>query len=63
MYYIVTIFFTSGPLVEMLSNDRIFVVGTIKKRALGFPAVLKAATPTAGTCVHKCEWNTVLCVQ
>ena len=44
-------FFTSGPLVEMLSKDRIFVVDTIRKRALGFPAVLKATTPTAGTYV------------
>ena len=49
-------FFSSGPLVEMLSIDRIFVVGTIRKRALGFPAVLKTATPTAGTRVHECEW-------
>ena len=49
MYYIVTIIFTSGPLVEILSKDRIFVVGTIRKRALGFPAVFKATTPTVGT--------------
>ena len=46
-------FFTSGPLVEMLSKNCIFVVGTIRKRALGFPAVLKVATPTAGTYVSK----------
>ena len=46
-------FFLSGLLVEMLSIDRIFVVGTIRKRALGFPAVLKAATPTADTHVHE----------
>ena len=44
-------FFTSGPLVEMLSKNRIFVVGTIRKRALGFLAVLKAATLTASTYV------------
>ena len=31
------IFFTSGPLVEQLAEDKIFVAGSIKERAVGFP--------------------------
>ena len=38
-------FFTSGPLVDILAKDQIFLTGTIKKRALGFPTSLKTATP------------------
>ena len=35
------IFFNSGPLVEQLAEDKIFVAGTIKERAVGFPESLK----------------------
>ena len=42
-------FFTSGPLVDMLAKDQIFLTGTIKKRALGFPTSLKTATPPKGS--------------
>ena len=34
-------FFTSGPLVEELDLDKIYVAGTIKQRAVGFPESLK----------------------
>ena len=51
------------PSSTKMSKDCIFVVSTIRKRALGFPSVLKAATPTVGICVYECEWNRVLCVQ
>ena len=30
-------YFTSGPLVEELAQDKIYVAGTIKQRAVGFP--------------------------
>ena len=39
-------FFTSGPLDDMLAKDQIFLTGTIKKRALGFPTSLKTVTCT-----------------
>ena len=38
-------FFTSGPLVEDLSKNKIYVVGTIKRRAMGYPQGLKECTP------------------
>ena len=38
-------FFTSGPLVNTLVLDQVFLVGTIKKRALGFLSCLKDASP------------------
>ena len=34
-------YFTSGPLVEELAQDKIYVTGTIKQRAVGFPEGLK----------------------
>ena len=34
-------YFSSGPLVEALAKDKIYYVGTIKQRALGFPETLK----------------------
>ena len=34
-------YFTSGPLVELLAENKIVVVGTIKERAVGFPDSLK----------------------
>ena len=30
-------YFTSGPLVEELAQDKIYVAGTIKQRTVGFP--------------------------
>ena len=30
-------FFTGGPLVDMLAKDKIFLVGTIRRTAAGFP--------------------------
>ena len=33
--------YTSGPLIEMLANRNIFIVGTINKTAAGFPPSLK----------------------
>lgn len=41
-------FYSSGPLVDMLANDKIFVAGTIKKCARGFPDSLKRAKPPLG---------------
>ena len=36
-------FYSSGPLADELAKDQIFIVGTIKKCARGFPDNLKAA--------------------
>ena len=33
--------FTSGPLVEQLAEDNIFVAGTINERAVEFPGSLR----------------------
>ena len=41
-------FYSSGPLVDSLARDRIFFVGTIKKNAKGFPAVLKECKTAKG---------------
>ena len=41
-------FYSSGPLADELAKDQIFIVGTIKKCARGFPDNLKAAKPPAG---------------
>ena len=35
-------YFTSGPLVEELAQDKIYVAGTIKQRAIGFPEGFKS---------------------
>ena len=42
-------FYSSRPLVDSLARDRILFVGTIKKNAKGFPAVLKSAKPPKGS--------------
>ena len=34
-------YYTSGPLIDNLAKDKIYVVGTIQQRAQGFPASLK----------------------
>ena len=38
-------FLTSGPLVNMLANDKIVLVGSIRKAAADFPNRLKTVTP------------------
>ena len=46
-------FFTSGPLINELALEKIYVVGTIKQRAQGFPASLKGVKPEQGKFVTK----------
>ena len=41
-------FFTSGPLVEQLAEDKIFVAATIKERAVGFPDSLNGLKLSKG---------------
>lgn len=41
-------FYSSGPLVDTLAKDKIFLAGTIKKCAKGFPENLKKAKPPKG---------------
>ena len=41
-------FFTSGPLVEELQERGIYMVGTIKRNAAGFPKELRDVTPEKG---------------
>ena len=43
-------YFTSGPLVEELAQDKIYVAGTIKQRAVGFPEGLKSVKLSKGNC-------------
>ena len=40
--------FTSGPLVVELAQDKIYVTGTIKQRAVGFPEGLKSVNLSKG---------------
>ena len=47
------IFFTSGPLVDMLAKDKIFLVGTIRRTAAGFPDSLKTVTSPKGSYVSE----------
>ena len=47
------IYFTSGPLVEELTQDKIYVAGTIKQRAVGFPEDLKSVKLCKGN--YACE--------
>ena len=42
-------FYSSGPLVDMLAKDDIFLAGTIKKCAKGFPECLKSVKPPKGS--------------
>ena len=44
-------FYSSGPLVDMLAKDAIFIAGTIKKCAKGFPECLKSVKPAKGSYV------------
>lgn len=41
-------FFTSGPLIDCLSQHKVYVVGTIKQNASGFPSSLKGVKPPKG---------------
>ena len=41
-------FYSSGPLADALANDKIFITGTIKKNASGFPDSLKCRKPPQG---------------
>ena len=41
-------YFTSGPLVEELAQVKIYVAGTIKQRAVGFPEGLKSVKLSKG---------------
>ena len=57
-------FYTSGPLIEMLANKKIFMVGTIKRTAAGFPPSLKDIKPEKGSYVfYKCGKHELLCVS
>ena len=46
-------YFTSGPIVEELAQDNIYVAGTIKQIALGFPEGLKSVKLSKGN--YACE--------
>ena len=46
-------YFTSGPLVEELAQDKIYFAGTIKQRAVGFPEGLKSVKLSKGNYI--CE--------
>ena len=46
-------YFASGPLVEELAQDNIYVAGTIKQRAVGFPESLKSVKLSKGK--YACE--------
>lgn len=41
-------FYSSGPLADMLAKEKVFITGTIKKNASGFPESLKNAKPPQG---------------
>ena len=47
-------FYSSGPLADALAKDKIFITGTIKKNASGFPDSLKSHKPPQyrGPLVH-----------
>ena len=56
--------YSSGPLVDSLARDRIFLVGTIKKNAKGFPAMLKNAKPPKGSYLTETvEGKKLFCVS
>ena len=44
-------YFTSGPLIEELAKDKIYLAGTIQQRAAGFPDSLKNIKPPKGSYV------------
>ena len=52
-------YFTSGPLVEELAQDKIYDAGTIKQRAIGFPEGLKSVKLSKGN--YACEMVGDIC--
>ena len=52
-------YFTIGPLIEELAQDKIYVAGTIKQRAVGFPEGLKSLKLSKGH--YACERVGDLC--
>ena len=44
-------FYSSGPLVDLLAKDSIYLAGTTKKCARGFPVSLKGVKPPKGSYV------------
>ena len=50
-------FYSSAPLVDMLAKDQIFLAGTIKKCAKGFPVSLRKAKPPKGTYLSETVGN------
>lgn len=46
-------YFSSGPLVDMLLEMKIFLAGTIKRTAAGFPSSLKTIVPPRGSYVSE----------
>ena len=46
-------YFTSGHLVEELAQEKIYVAGISKQRAVGFPEGLKSVKLSKGN--HACE--------
>ena len=46
-------YFSSGPLVEELAQDKIYVACTIKQRAVGFPEGLKSVKLSKGNYAHE----------
>ena len=44
--------YSSGLLVDMLFEKKIFLAGTIRRTAAGFPSSLKAVVPPRGSYVH-----------
>ena len=55
-------YFTSGPLEEELAKDKIYLAGTNKQRAAGFPDSLKNIKPPKGSYVTDIVGD-VLCVS
>ena len=46
-------FFTSGPLIDKLYKENVYVVGTIRKTAAGFPDELKSVIPPKGSYISE----------
>ena len=46
-------FFTSGPLIDMLYKESVYVAGTIRRTAAGFPGQLKSVIPPKGSYISE----------
>ena len=62
--------FTSGPLLEELAQDKIYIADTIKQRAVGLPESLKglklfkgnyACEIVGGTCYYVSDDYSTIC--